>query len=195
MDEAVNNCPFCGIFFRSLGHHNYRCKVRGGRDYSQFLKSNKKTDSSCLSKVEQSVSANVSQHFQLSGSTESARPSSSSIPQISTVSPPTLPDSKDCDAWNSANTFFSTYLILHVLLSLKDTITINNDLSSGILNYFTSVCGLNRRQSAKYQGERNTIGKLRMPVKSRNYLRREFRKAIRTQKLLEAIQSLSKSLG
>ena len=31
-----------------------------------------------------------------------------------------------------------------------------------------------------------------MPVKSRNYPRREFRKAIRTQKLLEAIQSLSK---
>ena len=31
-----------------------------------------------------------------------------------------------------------------------------------------------------------------MPVKSKNYLRREFRKATRTQKLLEAIQNLSK---
>ena len=54
--------PFCGISFRSLGHHNYRCKARGRRDYSQFLKSNKKTDSNCLSKVAQSVSANVSEH-------------------------------------------------------------------------------------------------------------------------------------
>ena len=62
MAEAVNNCPFCGISFRSLGHHNYRCKARGRRDYSQFLKSNKKTDSNCLSKVAQSVSANVSEH-------------------------------------------------------------------------------------------------------------------------------------
>ena len=41
MDESLTratiSCPFCNIYFRSIGNHLRHYKYRNGRDYSQYL--------------------------------------------------------------------------------------------------------------------------------------------------------------
>ena len=37
LTRAINPCPFCNIYFKSVGNHLRHCKYRNGRDYSQYL--------------------------------------------------------------------------------------------------------------------------------------------------------------
>ena len=37
LTRATNSCPFCNIYFKSVGNHLRHCKYRNGRDYSQYL--------------------------------------------------------------------------------------------------------------------------------------------------------------
>ena len=37
LTRATNPCPFCNIYFKSVGNHLRHCKYRNGSDYSQYL--------------------------------------------------------------------------------------------------------------------------------------------------------------
>ena len=80
MAEAINNCPFCGLSFKSVGHHIYRCKLREGREYRQYLKTGRKTGSDYLSLADQSGCAERSQQIQHCELAKPARPLTSSTP-------------------------------------------------------------------------------------------------------------------
>ena len=192
MAEAVNNCPFCGLFFKSLGHHIYRCKFREGREYRQYLKTRGKTGADLLSQADQSGYANRSQQFQHRGLAESARPPLSSTPQLITVEPLSLPNPDDREAWEATNTFFSTHLVPH-LMSLDDPDAINSKLTTGMYSYFSEAYGLQPSRNPKAVRRRKKhdrrVKRLR---ETKNAIRRKYREALRTQQPLEVIQGISK---
>jgi len=176
MAEAINNCPFCGLSFKSLGHHIYRCKLREGREYRQYLKTGRKTGSDHLALADQSGCAERSQQIQHCGLAKPARPLTSSTPQLIKVEPLTLPDPDDRDAWEATNTFFSSHLVPH-LMSLDDPDVINGELTSGIYSYFSKTYGLQPSRTPKAVRRRKKhdrrVRKLR---EVKNAIRRDYRK-------------------
>ena len=149
MTETVNNCPFCDISFKSLGHHIYRCKFRERREYRQYLKTRGKTGDDYLSRlISQAVPTDPSNPCGVFHC-----PAYPSWSQWNTCHYPTQITA--CMAWEATNTF-STHL-LHHLMSLDDPDAINSKLTIGMYSISMKHMTCNHLEFPRLWEERRSM--------------------------------------